>query len=610
MGPTRAQASRDDSREGNAGGCPPGAGAVLPVSLGGVPGVPTWNGCASSEEAVAAARAAYAHAAASLRGGAGDPDPDLGSMADSLARPTANALWLVRGGWSAGGILLSPEASWEEVMDATEKALCVSAKDLQATHRGGGCKAGKRREHTLQAHLRLACAALRCSPPGSRPSTSAGRPEAEAQVLGAKRLGKIAKEAAKLVKAVTFLLVPVGTAGLLALVEDDLAPRYAATLPRTLARVRAELGLPGAAGGGAGEWTAHGGEAGEVGGSIPGGGGVPDVFSPMARVKPPAPSATAAAAAAALGGATRPGNAADGPGDADPAGNRTGAGGTGAGGAPAAPGAKRPAAKGWHPVFRSKGVGRRREVTMPTRPAGRAPLAPSLPAPTDGTHLLLDAGVATSGSPGRNGRRPLPAPRRLAAVFGTNTPGGSSGSVGGGWGVGSMATPARPARTSVGASSAIMMTPVHAAHRSVAGRGAAAVSTAQTQMQTPARPGVGHARGGSSRGAAMVIAATPVRPSTGGGGHSLGGVGGVEVVQETPHAGNAGGGLTVVAATPLPLRAARPLMGGSRGAAVHAAAVRGGGGGEVGGTARPFDGPPAPPPKKQRTQMVQFGARR
>jgi hypothetical protein len=51
-------------------------------------------------------------------------------------------------------------------MDGAEKQLFASARELQSTHKFGGCKAAKRREHQLQAHLRLTCAALRCTPPG------------------------------------------------------------------------------------------------------------------------------------------------------------------------------------------------------------------------------------------------------------------------------------------------------------------------------------------------------------------------------------------------------------------------------------------------------------
>ena len=52
------------------------------------------------------------------------------------------------------------------LMDGAEKQLFASARELQSTHKFGGCKAAKRREHQLQAHLRLTCAALRCTPPG------------------------------------------------------------------------------------------------------------------------------------------------------------------------------------------------------------------------------------------------------------------------------------------------------------------------------------------------------------------------------------------------------------------------------------------------------------
>ena len=108
----------------------------------------------------------------------------------------------------------------------------MTAKDLRASHSGvagAAAKAAKRREHLLQAHLRLACAALAPAPPS--PSASA----------------KLAKTVAKLVGAVTFLLTPVGAEGVRRFVDRELAPRYAAENgsrnSKLIAAVRAELGV-------------------------------------------------------------------------------------------------------------------------------------------------------------------------------------------------------------------------------------------------------------------------------------------------------------------------------------------------------------------------------
>jgi hypothetical protein len=60
---------------------------------------------------------------------------------------------------------------------------------------------------------------------GGRPGAAAAT-ETEGRLLGVKRTGKIAKEVAKLIQAVTFLLIPVGTAGLHALMDDDLGRAY------------------------------------------------------------------------------------------------------------------------------------------------------------------------------------------------------------------------------------------------------------------------------------------------------------------------------------------------------------------------------------------------
>ena len=104
--------------------------------------------------------------------------------------------------------------------DETERALCKQAKDLQRAHGTGGCKARKRREHVLQAHARVACAALRVAAAGGD----------ETAALTKARTTKIAKAAAKALLGVTFLLTPVGEAGLRALMEETFAPRYAATM--------------------------------------------------------------------------------------------------------------------------------------------------------------------------------------------------------------------------------------------------------------------------------------------------------------------------------------------------------------------------------------------
>ena len=130
------------------------------------------------------------------------PDPDAGEAAAALASKAAAAFARAaarRGGRRGGrrnrrGVLRGDERA----CDLATRALCVTAKDLRASHSGvagAAAKAAKRREHLLQAHLRLACAALAPAPPS--PSASA----------------KLAKTVAKLVGAVTFLLTPVGAEG-------------------------------------------------------------------------------------------------------------------------------------------------------------------------------------------------------------------------------------------------------------------------------------------------------------------------------------------------------------------------------------------------------------
>ena len=320
-------------------------------------------------------------------------------------------------------------AAGRRAAEACEKVLCKSAKDLRASHPAGGSKPFKRREHAFQAHVRFLCAGLRveAGPPGAAESESAAT--------------KAAKATAKVIHAVTFLLLPVGVAGLRALVEEDFAPRYAGTVPRMLAKVRAELGVA-AKNDGAG--------SGENDGEARGGGGGsgktrrkktgPEIFSPMTRAKrreasgardaeprggelttiPGAPSSLAGADRTIppphgpLAGSRPP------PNPANPAAKP-------GGGA----GASKTAA--WHPLFRGRAP-RRREVKMRVMPP---PAMPPPGAPGE-RRLALPPGPAANdrferGPPGERPapsgssmdserRRRGPTPRRLAAEFGA-TPG-------------------------------------------------------------------------------------------------------------------------------------------------------------------------------------------
>ena len=135
------------------------------------------------------------------------------ALASKAAAAFACALRRGEGGGEGGDeIAAASSAATKRACDLATRALCVTAKDLRASHSGvagAAAKAAKRREHLLQAHLRLACAALAPAPPS--PSASA----------------KLAKTVAKLVGAVTFLLTPVGAEGVRRFVDRELAPRYA-----------------------------------------------------------------------------------------------------------------------------------------------------------------------------------------------------------------------------------------------------------------------------------------------------------------------------------------------------------------------------------------------
>ena len=394
---------------------------------------------AADVDAVAArVAAAYAAVASACLGAPADaPDPDAGEAAAALASKAAAAFAcaLRRGeGGGEGGdeIAAASSAATKRACDLATRALCVTAKDLRASHSGvagAAAKAAKRREHLLQAHLRLACAALAPAPPS--PSASA----------------KLAKTVAKLVGAVTFLLTPVGAEGVRRFVDRELAPRYAAENgsrnSKLIAAVRAELGVGAGADADAAGATPHAQR-----------GGAAAVFSPAAPARPARAGSEplhTKPAGARVGGTALPIAQAPLPripaaehlhvSHGDVAASARGAARIGPPAAAAAPGAK-----GWHPVFRSRATRARRQVTMPdpTRAAAerareaerevarhtkvlreRAAAAAAL-IERDGAigRSRLRAGVgkrvggetrlASAGQPGS-----MPAPRRLAREFGS-----------------------------------------------------------------------------------------------------------------------------------------------------------------------------------------------
>ena len=464
--------------------------------------------CVDADATRDAAKVAYGDALDAIPADA--PDPDLGAAAESLVIRAASAFRRV----------LPPSGRDDEraaaAADETERALCKQAKDLQRAHGTGGCKARKRREHVLQAHARVACAALRVAAAGGD----------ETAALTKARTTKIAKAAAKALLGVTFLLTPVGEAGLRALMEETFAPRYAATMPRLTARIKAELGVGGGDGDGAGAGDrTDNPAAGAEGESAPAAGGkTKDIFSPMAQPR-------------RTGGAF----ADDARDDVPDASDRVGGGsrarqqsGKPAAAAAAAAAAAKP--KGWHPVFRSQAVTRRREVRM------------NNPAPAPSRALALPAASNASSDAALGGRTNMPAPRRLAAEFGGHTP-QSAGQM----------TPTRANAVAAMATPAPARRPANRPQHQLAGLETPA---AAARFATPRRAG--------GKTATTVVAATPARPGRGGGGGNVP----EEVVMETPF-----GGPAVVAETPAPRRGG---AGGSRGAMAVAAAARntarGGGG--------------------------------
>ena len=374
---------------------------------------------AADVDAVAArVAAAYKAVASAYLGAPADaPDPDAGEAAAALASKAAaafaRALRRGEGGGEGGDEIAaaSSAATTKRACDLATRALCVTAKDLRASHSGiagAAAKAAKRREHLLQAHLRLACAALAPAPPS--PSASA----------------KLAKTVAKLVGAVTFLLTPVGAEGVRRFVDRELAPRYAGENvtrnSKLIAAVRAELGVGAGADADAAGATPHARR-----------GAAAAVFSPAAPAQPAqAPLPRLPAEAGHLNVSHSHGDVA------------ASARGAARLGPPAAAALLDAGAKGWHPVFRSRSTRARRQVTMPDPARAAAERAREAEREAErrtksmreraaasaalierdgaiGRSRLRDGGKraarlasAALGQPGS-----MPAPRRLAREFGS-----------------------------------------------------------------------------------------------------------------------------------------------------------------------------------------------
>lgn len=138
---------------------------------------------AADVDAVAArVAAAYKAVASAYLGAPADaPDPDAGEAAAALASKAAaafaRALRRGEGGGEGGDEIAaaSSAATTKRACDLATRALCVTAKDLRASHSGiagAAAKAAKRREHLLQAHLRLDPAPARR---GGTPCSAAAR---------------------------------------------------------------------------------------------------------------------------------------------------------------------------------------------------------------------------------------------------------------------------------------------------------------------------------------------------------------------------------------------------------------------------------------------------
>ena len=476
-----------------------------------------FENLADVEAVRSAATEAYNSVVADIFASSADePDPDLGAAAAALANDVIAAFDKVL----RSDIGTQKTKQKQTPHDLATKALCKTAKDLKPTHvsTGPDAKARKRREHLFQAHLRFCCLPSDGDKSESKVSNSSTT--------------KISKNIGKVISAVTFLLTPVGLEGLTLFADRELTPRYGSgsVSRRVLSGVRAELGVSVAQkGDGNGTDDKNGRET--FGGT--------SVFSPTAPGKykgsfveaatgampPRAEHPTALALVKPSGSAPKTEKV-------DPKSKLVSN--------------PKQGQKGWHPVFRSRATRVVRQVTManPMMPPPqktkeqlakekeaalkkqRAAAATAL-IERDGANLR-NRRFNTSRRNGPsivntdpNGLGSMPAPRRLAAEFGSgNTPGSN--------GINVASTPA-PKRVTVGG----LETPApscrggklvgekfgstYLPHLGGLETPAAPRSRAAA-LQTPNVGGIAgtvtRKRGGagpSGRGASMVIAATPAR---------------------------------------------------------------------------------------------------
>jgi len=191
--------------------------------------VSPWQG--SPEDIEIAVRSEYDAIVSKFKVGEDDLDPDLSELAGTLIYRFRKSLGAV-----------DETIAMDDLINRLQSAILVPTKKLALAYIKAPSKVAKRREYLLQAHITLQLAGLKVD--SARSEARKETPEElEDRILEKKGQKKTMKNVAKLLNEITFVLVPSGLPGIMALMENDLIPKYNGNLPGTLRLLQDELGV-------------------------------------------------------------------------------------------------------------------------------------------------------------------------------------------------------------------------------------------------------------------------------------------------------------------------------------------------------------------------------
>lgn len=188
--------------------------------------VERWAG--SADDVVNTAKLQYNEFVATLSEEPNGLDPNL----HDFAAKTLHRLRLSLG-----------DIDMDELFERLARATVVDAKSLKLKYIKNKCKAAKRREYVLQAHVAFRIALIKMELMRDGGGSSEDPEALEGRVMDKKEMKKLVKSVNKLIDEIRFLLTPADRAGVVALVESDFAPNYTGSLPETMRLLKIELGI-------------------------------------------------------------------------------------------------------------------------------------------------------------------------------------------------------------------------------------------------------------------------------------------------------------------------------------------------------------------------------